>query len=411
MRIQALVLGGLMAVGCGTPDDGVTVGAGTGGGNGAGAAGAGTGAGSSAAGGGTTQPQCADLDHDGIADCNGDCNDHDAAIKPGAVETLNQKDDDCDLKIDNHIMGADFDHDGSNFGETDCNDDEPLVGPFAIEDPSNKVDDNCNGQIDEAAPVCDGSLTGTTAGDYAKAIGLCGFVTGSSFVAGSANARNIRTGFGDMFTPKSGAQMVYLSTGTAKDNKEMPTYDPQPGYTFNTSTSHDASVPNSWLQRPMRPYTAAVGAAAISWARRRMVAAPTRQALSTRSGVNGVASVRTSSTPFTRPSRAPRRTKSSANRTWQIASSNAASVPGWIGIHSSARAAVPVRRGSITTVLPPRARMRSISPKASGQASKLPCDACGLPPMMTQYSVRWMSGVGIHHMLPYMSMQATFFGH
>ena len=33
-------------------------------------------------------------------------------------------------------------------------------------------------------------------------------------------------------------------------------------------------------------------------------------------------------------------------------------MPGMIGSHSSAWSAVPVRRGSMTTTLPPRARMR-----------------------------------------------------
>lgn len=235
MRIQALVLGGLIAIGCGdATDGGVTVG-GTGGNNGTGAGSGGSGAGAT---GGNGQQSCPDADKDGLTTCAGDCNDNEASIHTGATELLNQVDDDCDLKIDNHIIGADFDKDGANFGETDCNDDEPLVGPFAIEDPANKVDDNCDGLVDEAAPLCEGTLTGATAGDYAKAIGLCGFVTGSSFVAGNGAARNIRASFGDNFTPKAGGQMVYLSTGQAKDMKELSTQNPQPGFEFNTMAQH-----------------------------------------------------------------------------------------------------------------------------------------------------------------------------
>lgn len=60
-------------------------------------------------------------------------------------------------------------------------------------------------------------------------------------------------------------------------------------------------------------------------------------------------------------------------------------MPGTMGIHASARAAVPVRHGSTTTVRPPRARMPSIAPSTSG--------------------------VGMAHIDPYMSRQATFFGH
>ena len=60
-----------------------------------------------------------------------------------------------------------------------------------------------------------------------------------------------------------------------------------PVSTLSTSTSHDASVPNSCVQVPMRPYTAAAGAAASSAARARMASAGTPQAGATRSGVNG----------------------------------------------------------------------------------------------------------------------------
>ena len=56
-------------------------------------------------------------------------------------------------------------------------------------------------------------------------------------------------------------------------------------------------------------------------------------------------------------------------------------MPGWMAIHSSERLAVPVRRGSTTTTLPPRARTRSISPMKSGRAIRLPLDAEGLAPI------------------------------
>lgn len=241
MRIQALVLAaGVVLFGCGDTGDGVKVGgSGTGGGTGAGT-GAGTG-GSGAGtgtGGGVAQPTCFDVDQDGVSTCANDCNDNDANIKPGGIETANQVDDDCDGKIDNHVNGADFDKDGAKFGETDCNDDEPLVGPFAIEDTMNKVDDNCDGTVDEAPSLCEGTLTGGVAGDYAKAIGLCGFVTGSNFMAGNTAARGIRTKFGDSFNPKAGTQMVLLSTGEARDMNDAATQNPQPGREFNTSTAH-----------------------------------------------------------------------------------------------------------------------------------------------------------------------------
>ena len=86
-------------------------------------------------------------------------------------------------------------------------------------------------------------------------------------------------------------------------------------------------------------------------------------------------------------------------------------MPGMIGIHSSARSAVPVRRGSTTIVRPPRSRMRSISPRMSGHENSDPWDACGLAPMTTNRSVRAMSGTGMLHGFPNSCAHARFFGH
>ena len=85
-------------------------------------------------------------------------------------------------------------------------------------------------------------------------------------------------------------------------------------------------------------------------------------------------------------------------------------MPGRIGSHWSARAAVPVRRGSITTTSP-RPRTRSSEPSTSGWASRLPWLAWGLAPCTTMKSVRSMSGAGMRHWWPYMSQQARFLGH
>jgi hypothetical protein len=233
----ALVAAGLLACGGGT-----TTVVGGSGGAGAGAAGGGagggsaTGGGSGGSGGGTVQT-CPDTDGDGYSACTLDCNNNDAKIHPGATETANGIDDDCDGKTDNKVAGQDFDKDGTAYPQ-DCNDDETLVGPNAIEDATNKVDDNCNGQVDEAPTDCEGQIAGVTAPDYARAIGICSYLTGSSFPVGNATARAIRAKFGDQWTPKQGAKMVMISSGLAKDQIDDSAYNPQPGKDFNTTNTH-----------------------------------------------------------------------------------------------------------------------------------------------------------------------------
>ncbi len=105
----------------------------------------------------------------GTVSTPGDCNDNDAQVKPGASETCNGVDDDCDGAPDDGLTFQDFytDSDGDGFGapasaptnscqaalagkapnRTDCDDVNPTVKPGAAE-LCNKVDDNCDGQVD-----------------------------------------------------------------------------------------------------------------------------------------------------------------------------------------------------------------------------------------------------------------------
>jgi hypothetical protein len=49
---------------------------------------------------GTRNPACEDQDHDGFTPLRGDCNDHRATVHPGAPDTRNRLDDDCDGAVD-----------------------------------------------------------------------------------------------------------------------------------------------------------------------------------------------------------------------------------------------------------------------------------------------------------------------
>ncbi|MBM4380139.1 MAG: putative metal-binding motif-containing protein, partial [Deltaproteobacteria bacterium] len=105
----------------------------------------------------------------------GDCDDSSAAVRPGAAETCNDVDDDCDGIRDDGLSYAQYypDSDGDGFGAlsgapvsscaaipgrvangTDCNDLNVDVRPGAAE-ACNGVDDDCNGQVDEGLSFSD----------------------------------------------------------------------------------------------------------------------------------------------------------------------------------------------------------------------------------------------------------------
>jgi hypothetical protein len=104
--------------------------------------------------------QCLDLDQDGFGeDCipGPDCNDDDMNIHPGATETCDGIDNNCNIDIDEGLMTRDYyrDEDGDRFG----NDDIVLVACLA---PAGYVEvgGDCNDQDQENYPggmeICDG---------------------------------------------------------------------------------------------------------------------------------------------------------------------------------------------------------------------------------------------------------------
>ncbi|MFM7200080.1 MAG: MopE-related protein [Myxococcota bacterium] len=97
---------------------------------------------------------------------NTDCNDSSASTYPGATETCNQKDDDCDLSVDEGVSTTYYtDGDGDTFGGSnsisscsslsgyvlvggDCNDGDSAIKPGAVEI-CDSVDQDCDGTVDE----------------------------------------------------------------------------------------------------------------------------------------------------------------------------------------------------------------------------------------------------------------------
>ncbi len=83
-----------------------------------------------------------DADHDGIAKPL-DCDDANAAIKPGAVDVPdNGVDEDCS---GSDAIDLDRDRDGYNRPQ-DCNDGDPKIHPGAVDVPGNRVDEDCSGK-------------------------------------------------------------------------------------------------------------------------------------------------------------------------------------------------------------------------------------------------------------------------
>lgn len=94
-----------------------------------------------------------DADGDGFASCGDgpiDCDDANPNAYPGATQVCNGGDNDCDGMPDE---GVDADHDGFTTCDTesspaDCDDTEAFVYPGATEI-CNDVDDDCNGHVDD----------------------------------------------------------------------------------------------------------------------------------------------------------------------------------------------------------------------------------------------------------------------
>lgn len=139
---------------------------------------------------------------------------------------------------DGAVVGPDLlpfdpavDHDGDTLSRNqgDCDDFDSAVGPGAIEVLGNGVDDNCDGQVDEASPPCAPSVDADATG-LAGAMELCGPLLQSAMLStkAAAKARAIRSRFGTYY-PRAGSNFSVLSTGVAADRSDPLYKNVQPG--------------------------------------------------------------------------------------------------------------------------------------------------------------------------------------
>jgi MYXO-CTERM domain-containing protein len=81
-----------------------------------------------------------------MSEVDGDCDDDDLTVYPGAPEVDNGVDDDCDGEIDEGL--GDLDGDGWTVDDGDCDDSNGWVSP-SLAEMCDGVDNNCDGKIDE----------------------------------------------------------------------------------------------------------------------------------------------------------------------------------------------------------------------------------------------------------------------
>ena len=160
----------------------------------------------------------------------------------------------------------DHDGDGLSFAQGDCNDCNAKMRPGFMDTPGNGLDDDCSGKADDDGAVCDGALplTSTSPYDAAKAIGLCTKVTAQSGAWGVIEAKWSKPDGTVITNPESwgllpklgtnvapaGTAMLALSTGTARGPAD-PGYQ-SPGNGYDKSYTHGTP-----LGQPKRSSTCA----------------------------------------------------------------------------------------------------------------------------------------------------------
>jgi hypothetical protein len=197
-----------------------------------------------------------DGDGDGYTPAQGDCNDRDATVYPGAMETCDGRDHNCNGVIDDI---CDDDHDGyatcpstpcpdvmaDNIPGGDCNDQDPLINPGALEVTDNHIDDNCNGQIDEVTPCNNANLPKTDSRGLAAAAELCDPWVIQATVNKDADKRahDLKKDYG-AYLPKQGGSFLVLSTGIAADEDDPGYVLPQPGTEFTNEDPNPDPMQN-----------------------------------------------------------------------------------------------------------------------------------------------------------------------
>ncbi len=140
----------------------------------------------------TIDPGAGDEDDDGYTPSEGDCDESNAEVNPGATEICDGLDNNCDSTIDEGVQGTYYqDFDGDGFGNldvtvvgceapagyvqngNDCDDSEARAYPGATE-VCDGIDNNCDGTVDEGVTnTYFADADGDMYGDPAASIAAC----------------------------------------------------------------------------------------------------------------------------------------------------------------------------------------------------------------------------------------------
>jgi hypothetical protein len=142
---------------------------------------------------------------------------------------------------------SDSDGDGYTMAQGDCNDCDPNINPGAVDVVGDPTDYDCDGKVDDHS-ICDSGLVGKKdATSLANAIDICDprFLK-SATITGPADmrARNILEKFGTKLVAHHGANMSFISSGVAVDTTGTGYVDPQDGTNLANSNKYQNPLPN-----------------------------------------------------------------------------------------------------------------------------------------------------------------------
>jgi len=199
-----------------------------------------------------------DMDGDNWSTCAGDCRDNDETSYPGAPELVDGNDNDCDGIVDNHTDQYDDDGDGYSEDQGDCNDDPnaggALINPGAVEvqlaadGTAEGIDNNCNGVIDEPIDPCPIGAGRNDPVSYSSALDICHQTTYAGWdetLNIDDRSRNVFSDYGNTYVPLAGPDFMVISSGVVGDTSDNG------GTTPNLSTAFANSPPHPDPQGPV----------------------------------------------------------------------------------------------------------------------------------------------------------------